>query len=128
MKFAEAKARKERRDTKGCNRVRFPAHVERSLLAGKGFYGDTPKPRKRLKQMSTTKAWFHSRYVAALKFLISLDPLCRRCRERPATEGHHPLRQRGWLIFFFWPFCRACHNEVEDDKKTARTEGWILYQ
>lgn len=123
QKFDEARERKARRAMKGINRVRFPAHVERDLLAGRGPY--RAKPRKRLKQRSPEKTRLHGLYVAALVFLIGLDPLCRCCRKRPATEGHHPWGQWKWLIFLFIPICRECHEAIESNKKAAREVGLI---
>jgi hypothetical protein len=77
--------------------------------------------------ISPQKAYLRGIYLDCLRFLISLDPLCRRCRRRRATEGHHPFGQIGMLILIFFPFCRACHREVEDNKRQAREDGWILY-
>jgi hypothetical protein len=83
---------------------------------------------KPMRKRSVAKTLRHHVYVAALVFLIYCDPLCRRCRRRRATEGHHPWGQLGAKIFIFWPFCRQCHDEVENNKKKARAEGWILYK
>jgi hypothetical protein len=81
-----------------------------------------------LRRISKKKLDWRKLYLLALAFLIRLDPLCRRCRRRRATEGHHPWGQIGALILLFWPFCRQCHDEVENNKKKARAEGWILYK
>lgn len=86
-----------------------------------------PMRRARLKQRSAKKSHWQGLYILALKFLIRLDPLCRRCRRRHATEGHHPWGQIGALILLFFPICRICHEEVEGNKRQARAEGWILY-
>lgn len=88
-----------------------------------------PEPaRKRLRQRSPLKAKLHALYVAGLKFLIGLDPLCRCCRERPATEGHHSWGQRGWAILLFIPICRRCHDDIENHKNAARDVGLIQYK
>lgn len=84
--------------------------------------------RTRLKPISKAKAELRALYLLALAFLIRIDPWCRRCRRGHATEGHHPWGQIGYLILLFWPFCRACHMEVESNKNKAREEGWLLYK
>lgn len=83
--------------------------------------------RTRLRPRSKAKSVFHGHYVCALLFLMSLNPMCRRCNRRRATEGHHPMQQRGWLILLFFPVCRLCHTEIEERKSIAREEGWIWY-
>jgi hypothetical protein len=88
----------------------------------------TERKRRGLKQRSTAKAAWHRIYVAVLRAVLSVHPLCVRCGKRKATEGHHPFGQIGALILLFWPFCRPCHNEVENNKKQARADGWILYK
>lgn len=84
--------------------------------------------RTRLRQRSAEKAGWQRIYVAVLKAVLSVHPLCVRCMKRLATEGHHPFGRSGALILLFWPFCRTCHDEVEGNKKQARAEGWILYK
>jgi hypothetical protein len=84
--------------------------------------------RSPLKKRSPAKAKLHALYVAGLVFLLSLNPICRICEERKATEGHHPWGQRGWLILLFWPICRICHDWIEDHKNKARGLGLILYK
>lgn len=87
-----------------------------------------PMRRARLKMRSEKKDNWHALYIAGLRFLVRLDPLCRKCRRRPATEGHHPFGQGGALILLFFPLCRTCHVAVEDNKNQSRQEGWILYK
>lgn len=87
-----------------------------------------PMRRARLKMRSEKKDNWHMLYIFGLKFLIRLDPLCRKCRRRPATEGHHPFGQGGALILLVFPLCRTCHVAVEDNKNQSRQEGWILYK
>lgn len=89
-------------------------------------YWRAPMKRARLKMQSEKKSKWNKLYYLGLRFLISLDPLCRRCRSRRASEGHHPFGQIGALILLFWPFCRTCHVEVHDHPNTAREEGWLL--
>lgn len=84
--------------------------------------------RKGLRKRSPDKARWHRIYIAVLKAVLRVHPLCVRCGKRPATEGHHPFGQIGALILLFWPFCRPCHDEVENNKRQARAEGWILYK
>jgi hypothetical protein len=81
--------------------------------------------RRTIKKRSAKKAKWHALYILALRFLMSLDPLCRRCRRRRATEGHHPFGQVGALILIFWPFCRTCHDAVHEHSNQAREEGWL---
>jgi hypothetical protein len=84
--------------------------------------------RSPIRKVSKKKLAWRKLYLLGLAFLMRVDPLCRRCRRRRATEGHHPFGQIGALILIFWPFCRQCHDEVENNKKKARAEGWILYK
>lgn len=87
-----------------------------------------PKMRaNRLRRISKEKKNWRDIYILCLRFLIGLDPICRRCRERYANSGHHPFGQHGALILLFFPMCMVCHNEVECSKNKARDEGWILY-
>lgn len=81
--------------------------------------------RVRLRVRSDEKERWHALYIPFLAFLIRLDPLCRCCRIRPATEGHHPFGQLGALILCVFPFCRTCHNEKHGNPIDARAEGWI---
>lgn len=83
--------------------------------------------RTRLCKVSPKKRHWKAIYLSALRFLIALDPICRRCRCREANQGHYPFGQMGALILLFWPFCMTCHNEVEFHKNQSRDEGWILY-
>jgi hypothetical protein len=82
--------------------------------------------RTRLKYRSERKASWHALYVAGLKFLLKLDPMCRRCRERLATQGHHPFWQSGALILLFWPLCSFCHSAIHASPNKAREEGCLL--
>lgn len=84
--------------------------------------------RQGLRQVSVKKAHWRKLYLGGLRFLVALDPLCRRCQRRRAIEGHHPWGQLGALILLFFPICRTCHDEIENNKKKARAEGWILYK
>lgn len=82
--------------------------------------------RRRLKRRSAAKMIWNDLYLLALKFLIGLDAICRRCRKRLATEGHHPLGQIGALILIFWPICRRCHDQIHDFPNEAREDGWLV--
>lgn len=89
----------------------------------KGF-----KSNSTLAPISEEKAYWRELYLKALAFQMWLDPMCRKCRERPATEGHHPFRQVGPMIMIFAPVCRECHEGTENNKNNARQEAWIRYK
>jgi hypothetical protein len=89
-----------------------------------------------LSRVSENKRDWRALYVPWLAFLMLIDPFCRRCRAKGptrldwnlATEGHHPYGQQGALILCVLPFCRECHDEVENNKTQARKDGWIRYR
>lgn len=85
------------------------------------------KFRRPMKQRSADKARWERIYLAVLRAVLGVHPMCVRCGERTATEGHHPFGRIGALILLFWPFCRPCHDHVETHKKESRADGWILY-
>ncbi len=126
IKREQANERKALREQKRAEMQRDSHSQEkphqRALRAGTGRL-----KRTRLKPRSVMKAKWHELYILGLRFLVSLNPFCRRCKERHATEGHHPARQHGAAILIFFPFCRVCHADVEGNKNRAREEGWIWY-
>jgi hypothetical protein len=87
-----------------------------------------PKARQPLARVSPQKSAWHKKYITALKKAIAADPKCRRCRNRSASQGHHPEGQMGAKIMIFSPFCVDCHRDVEDNKNQSRKDGWITYK
>lgn len=90
-----------------------------------------PKPRRpmrrtRLKPRSAKKQDWHELYILGLKFLLSLDPMCRRCRKREATDGHHIFGRANALMLLFTVTCRRCHNAVHGNPNKARRDGWLF--
>ena len=86
------------------------------------------KVRRRIRRVSTEKRRWQALYSLALRFLVALNPRCRVCASSMATEGHHYFGQIGALILLFIPVCNRCHRVIEDNKKQARLDGWILYK
>lgn len=82
--------------------------------------------RARLRPRSERKTNEHSLYICGLLFLLSLNPMCRLCGMRRATEGHHPVSQQGWLILLFIPACRSCHDDIHEHPKAAREVGLLF--
>lgn len=127
MKRTEANERRTARERKRAAEPKRSSREQENTRHGAQARGPTGLKRTPLKRRSAKKTEWALLYLAGLRFLISLDPMCRCCKERRATEGHHPARQQGGSILIFLPVCRRCHTWVEDHKNEAREYGWIWY-
>jgi hypothetical protein len=81
---------------------------------------------RKLRHRSEKKEYWHRLYVLGLRYLLRLNPFCRRCGKRMATEGHHHFLQSGALILLFSPICYECHREIHANHNRAREEGWLF--
>lgn len=63
--------------------------------------------------------------------VLARDPLCRRCRERPAAHVHE-LKRRGQGGDYLDPrqcigLCARCHDWVETHDAEAHAEGYRVW-
>jgi len=81
----------------------------------------------RARSRKMTKIYVERRKLVAE--LLSLHPICLRCKEQRSTEVHEILsRARGGSILDkenCAPLCHSCHHWITTNPKDAHAEGWL---